>query len=313
MRQNGPPNTHPPQNAHSQMSSNTIAAYPSTESLKERSWPPGAEPWVRVLCLSYNHADFMEQCLEGILAQKTAFPVHVVIHDDASRDGTQEILKRYAARFPDLITLVLQTENQFSRGLIAPIDFAALPPARYTALCEGDDFWSDENKLQIQVDFLERNPEFVISGHNCEVISLDGSRSGRMEVRPSKRRDFSAADVMRGKAHLPTCSRVFRNVINERPPEERRMLNTDRLWLCMLGRFGKSHFHHDIAPAAYRQHEGGVWSRLGRAERNLQHIEAALCLFRYFRRVGENSVAAYHWRRFVWKALVAHLLRSWAG
>jgi hypothetical protein len=209
--------------------------------------------------------------------------------------------------------LVLQAENQFSRGLIAPIDFAALPPARYTALCEGDDFWADENKLQIQIDFLERNPEFVISGHNCEVISLDGSRSGRMEVRPSKRRDCSAADVMRGKAHLPTCSRVFRNVINERPPEERRMLNTDRLWLCMLGRFGKSHFHHDIAPAAYRQHEGGVWSRLGRAERNLQHIEAALCLFRYFRRVGEKRVAAYHWRRFVWKTVVTYLRRDWAG
>jgi len=283
-----------------------------TKPVRHHEWRDETPPLVRILCITYNHAPFVAQCIEGFLAQKTTFPLHVVIHDDASRDGTQQILLEYARRYPNLISLVLQSENQFSKGLIAPIDFAALPPARYTALCEGDDFWTDENKLQIQIDFLERNPEFSVSGHDCEVVLDDGSTTGERAVRESKRRDFAALDVMCGKAHLPTCTRVFRNVIEQRPPEERAMLNPDRLWLCMLGQYGRSHFHHDIQPAAYRQHAGGIWSGLDRSARNLEHIESSLRLFRYFRRVGEQRASAFHWRRFVWKTVMTHLRRGWA-
>ena len=86
--------------------------------------------------------------------QKTTFPIEIIIHDDASTDGTAKIVKEYADKYPDLIVPILQTENQYSQG-IKPSQNFVFPRARgkYIAFCEGDDYWTDPYKLQKQVDF----------------------------------------------------------------------------------------------------------------------------------------------------------------
>lgn len=131
-------------------------------------------PLLTIGCITYNHADYISQCIEGFLMQKTTFPFEIIIHDDASTDGTSEIVKKYADKYPDLIKAIIQTENQYSKGgriyhrFIHPIS-----RGKYIATCEGDDYWTDPYKLQKQVDFLEANPKYVFCGHNF-MNNIDG-------------------------------------------------------------------------------------------------------------------------------------------
>ncbi len=98
----------------------------------------------------------------------------ILIHDDCSTDGTTEIVKEYAAKYPDLIFPLYETENQYSKPNRQPIDFYNYRRARgkYIAYCEGDDYWTDSLKLQKQVNFMEANPEYSVCFHGVEVNDL---------------------------------------------------------------------------------------------------------------------------------------------
>lgn len=119
-------------------------------------------PLVSISCITYNHASYIKECIDGFLMQKTNFNFEVLIHDDHSTDGTEEIIKEYAKQYPDIIKPLFEKENQYSLG--KPIGSAVwnLPRARgeYIAICEGDDYWIDPYKLQKQVDFLESHPDY---------------------------------------------------------------------------------------------------------------------------------------------------------
>lgn len=116
---------------------------------------------VSISCITYNHAPYIRQCLDGFMMQKTNFAFEVLIHDDASTDGTTEIIKEYEAKYPDVIKPLYEEENQWVKGRRGSAVFN-YPRAKgkYIALCEGDDYWTDPFKLQKQVDFLEANPEY---------------------------------------------------------------------------------------------------------------------------------------------------------
>lgn len=113
-------------------------------------------PLVSVRCITYNHEPYIAQALDGFLMQKTNFPFEVIVHDDASPDKTADIIREYEAKFPKIIKPIYETENQYSKhdGSLGRIMDAACK-GKYIALCEGDDYWIDENKLQMQVDILE--------------------------------------------------------------------------------------------------------------------------------------------------------------
>ena len=114
-------------------------------------------PLVSIGCITYNHAPYIRQCLEGFLMQKTTFPFEIIINDDCSTDGTTEIVKEYADKYPDLIIPIFHEENQYQKGVRGIYAKFVYPKVRgkYIALCEGDDYWIDPLKLQKQVDFLE--------------------------------------------------------------------------------------------------------------------------------------------------------------
>lgn len=126
------------------------------------------DPLVSIRCTVYNHEPFLRQCLDGFVMQQTTFPFEAIVHDDASTDGSAAIIREYAEKYPDIIKPIYETENQHSKhdGSIGRIMDAAIhPSAKYIALCEGDDYWTDPHKLQIQVDFLESHPDYFMSCH----------------------------------------------------------------------------------------------------------------------------------------------------
>lgn len=118
-------------------------------------------PLVSVLCMTFNQKKFIKKTLDGFLIQQTSFPIEIIVHDDASSDGTTEIIKKYEAKYPHLIKPIYQTENQYSKRIDIPQKFIfPLITGKYVAICEGDDYWSDPLKLQKQVDFLEHNDDY---------------------------------------------------------------------------------------------------------------------------------------------------------
>ena len=121
---------------------------------------------VSIKCITYNHEPYIRQALDSFLMQKTNFRFEIVIHDDASTDKTQEIIKEYQKAYPDIIVPILQKENQYSKRVDLDKFISPLLRGRYVALCEGDDYWTDPQKLQIQFDYMEKNPECSIFIHN---------------------------------------------------------------------------------------------------------------------------------------------------
>lgn len=130
------------------------------------------QPLVSVCCLVYNHAPFLRECFEGFVMQKTNFPMEILVHDDASTDGSQEIIKEYTAKYPNLFKPIYQTENQYSKGRSISVTYQ-YPRAKgkYIALCEGDDYWTDSYKLQKQVDFLETHLDYSLCCHRYRIYN----------------------------------------------------------------------------------------------------------------------------------------------
>ena len=127
---------------------------------------------VSILCLAYNHEQFIADAIDGFLMQKTSFPFEIIIHEDASTDGTANIIRTYEEKYPGIIKPIYQTENQYSKGININTEFMLpLAKGKYVALCDGDDYWTDVNKLQAQYDALECNPECFMCLHR--VIDRD--------------------------------------------------------------------------------------------------------------------------------------------
>ena len=135
------------------------------------------KPLVAINCLVYNHEPYLRDCFEGFVMQQTNFPFVAIVHDDASMDGSAAIIREYEEKYPHIFKPIYETENQYSKrdGSLDRIMDEAInaTDAKYVAMCEGDDYWTDPLKLQKQVDFLEANPEFSMCFHKVDILSLD--------------------------------------------------------------------------------------------------------------------------------------------
>ena len=128
----------------------------------------GQENAKLIVCINaYNHEKFISKAIESALMQDVNFNYLIYIHDDASTDGTQKIIKKYAEKYPGIIKTFFQKENQFSKG-ISPFVRDMLPrmKSKYIAGLDGDDYWTDKSKLQKQYDILESNENCMLVHHN---------------------------------------------------------------------------------------------------------------------------------------------------
>ena len=135
------------------------------------------QPLVAIKCLVYNHKPYLRDCLEGFVMQQTNFPFVAIVHDDASTDGSAAIIREYEEKYPNIIKPIYEAENQYSKrdGSVGRIMNAAVDAtgAKYVAMCEGDDYWTDPLKLQKQVDFLESHIDYGLV-HTYRKIDMAG-------------------------------------------------------------------------------------------------------------------------------------------
>ena len=217
-----------------------------------------------------------------------------MIHDDASTDGTREIIENYVARYPDIIFPLYQKENQYSKGVRGLSSQYNYPRCRgkYIAICEGDDYWTDPLQLQKQVDFLEAHDEYVLTFHDFNVVDNDGKVIHANPLESFQKRDASQKDLICGDLLTMTLTLCFRNVIKEFPPEKNKVTNGDTFLLSLLGQYGKGKWLGDvIGKASYRSHTGGVWSMASKKAKIPAQINTYYWLYRYYRRLGKLRYA----------------------
>ena len=174
-----------------------------------KSWSCDKDIIVSVDCTAFNHEKFIQQALDGFLSQKTSFPIEILVHDDASTDNTAVIIQEYEKKYPRLIRPIYQTENQYSKGARISFDYQ-FPRARgkYIAICEGDDYWTDPNKLQMQVDFLESHPDYSMCFHGAEEQNEENLYTDS-EHNLVQDKDYTAEDLL-DHWIIPTASIVMR-------------------------------------------------------------------------------------------------------
>ena len=175
-------------------------------SWKER----GGEAKVTVRCATYNHEPYIKDALHGFLSQKTNFRYKIVVHDDASTDGTADIVADYAKRYPRLIFPILQKQNLRSRGISRKQFVDPLLEGPYVAICEGDDYWIARDKLQRQVDFLDQNPEYSMVFHSA--IELNETCGTSKVFSVVENRQYLGEEFLR-KWLIPTASVVYRKAM----------------------------------------------------------------------------------------------------
>ena len=185
-----------------------------------------SDPLVSVCCITYNHAKYVRECLDGLVMQQTDFKYEIIIHDDASSDETQKIICEYVEKYPNLFVPILQSENQYSKGIKTILASFCYPRAKgkYIALCEGDDYWTDPYKLQKQVDFLEKHSEYSMCTSN--VINLSGEKRIPSKWNSKEDRDLEINEIiMNGGLFIATCSIVFRFKLFFEMPDKARKLH----------------------------------------------------------------------------------------
>ena len=251
------------------------------------------EIMVSICCITYNHESYIADALEGFLMQKTDFKYEILIHDDASTDKTAEIIRKYELMHPDIIKPIYQHINQYSKGVkILPKYLYSMAKGRYIALCEGDDYWTDENKLQIQFDCLENNPNAVCCYHDDRILTKDGL-SSETRLASHDKRDFTGYEMRACKVLILPLTIFFRNldILRNYPPEAGHVKNGDTFLFSILGQYGSGIYLPMIGSSVYRVHDGGIWSMKTTQEHEAMRMNTWFWISEYYLRLGDHKLS----------------------
>lgn len=230
---------------------------------------------VSICCLTFNHAAYLEKCLQGFLMQQCNFTFEVLIHEDASTDETASILKKYEAQYPNIIKPIYQTENQFKKGISPTIRFN-FPRCKgeYIAFCEGDDYWTDPYKLQKQVDFLDSHPEYSICWtHYMEEKENTSAPlfypDWRHQIDPNQPISFDLNTIFTPYCTY-TVTAIFRTKCLDFSLIEKLKYFKDNTLYALCLSSGKGMLL-PITTAVYRMHEGGIYSQVSQFKQALSN------------------------------------------
>lgn len=266
------------------------------------------KPLVSICCLTYNHEPYIRDALEGFLKQKVTFPYEILIYDDASTDNTPGIIKEYFLRYPRLIRPILQEENQYSKGISNPSGAFNFPRVRgkYVAMCEGDDYWTDEGKLQAQIDYLEAHADCSLCFHSAKIATVDGSKSDKY-MRPYKGDRMVSPEEMIDKSRgYPTASMVFRASLVESLPSYYRDCPVGDTPLQLMAAAAGYGYYMDRAMSVYRVGAASSWTAAGkRGDYEAKQRDYCQAMKKTYREFDRATGGRFH------QAVKSAAMRTW--
>ncbi len=244
-----------------------------------------SKPTLSVCLITYNQAQYVKEAIDSILMQKVNFAWELIIADDNSTDGTRQILLEYKKKHPDLIKLILQKGNVGAEKNW--LDLISHPRSKYIAYLEGDDYWTDPNKLQLQVDFLENNPLYSLCFHPTKVFFEGGEGKQTVWPKLSADSELSVGELLK-ENFIPSNSVVYRR-------QSYTNLSTGIMpgdWYFHLyhAQFGRIGLINRVM-SVYRRHSGGMWwgSFNDHSEHWAKHGLSMLALYSEFMKMFGNN------------------------
>jgi glycosyltransferase involved in cell wall biosynthesis len=273
---------------------------PESEIFRQWKQPASAAPVITILCTTYNHERYIDATIRGFLSQQTQFSFEILIHDDASTDRTATLIRAWQEKYPSIIRPILQTENQYSRG-VRPFDLLLKEArGRYIATCEGDDYWLHPAKLQKQVGFLEQNRQFSCAGHSYYLYN-----ESELSVRTW---DHSARDRIVSRRQMMNISRlfwmptlVFRNQFSPLPVERACAPIGDQFVTSYLGTLGDGVYFETFLGSVRRKNQYSIWTPMSETKKESIRVQTWMALVRMHERLG-NAEAVVDLRQRVEKS-----------
>ncbi|HXA38381.1 MAG TPA: glycosyltransferase [Phenylobacterium sp.] len=258
----------------------------------------GGRPKVTVMIITYNHAKYLAQAIESVLAQKTDFTFAIHVIDDCSTDGAQDIVRDYAARYPGVVKPFINkknignkvTQKNFYRG------FCTLD-GDYIAFLEGDDYWASPDRLQAHVAFLDANPDFVACANNTIKVYEDGSKEPHLFMEPYLKDAHEIGELIMLSSFFHASSLTFRNVFRGKVPRYLRSpLSCDIFITIAHAQHGKIRFFPEPW-SVYRAHAGGLFSNMSETKGWMWNIDSLRACNRWlrYRYVPQFTKSIYHY------------------
>lgn len=272
---------------------------------------------VAVQVLTYNQKDYIAQCLDGIVMQRTTFPFVAVVHDDASTDGTADIVRQYAERYPDIIHPILQTENQYSKGnspaKIVAEKINALNP-KYKCIVDGDDYWTDADFLQVCYDWLEEHPACAVAYTKTQVMEMP---SGLIREKDAGHRwETPTLETMLIRNMIPIHTALFRlDAYREyyqevKPFEKPWLVNDWSIWLYMIAKHEVKFIDRTTAilrmTTVSMTRKKSLWARV-RYLNNLKQIPLYFC--QYSKEPGIKKRIERHYNKLIRNLIIDEIKR----
>ena len=269
---------------------------------------------VSVWCRTYNHVNYIKDALDGLVSQQTDFIYKVIVFDDASTDGTSDIVRAYAEKYPEIIHAIIAKENIYhhpdTKKIIADIWKQHLT-GKYMAFCEGDDFWIDNNKLQMQVDYMETHPECTMHMHNALWLNC---RNGAMKAgNPYKGKDewdITAEElIMQYNGYPSTASFLFKSEQINKPQFFAEVHASDYTTILYALATGSVHYSSRIM-SVYRVFAAGSYAVRMQQNNGLKicfYLRMLLFFFKY------DEYTNYKYHKWISKRIICYELAVMYG
>ena len=220
------------------------------------------QPLVSISCITFNQESYIEDALKGFLVQKTNFPIEVLIHDDASTDRTADIIRKYEKEYPNIIKPILQTENQYSKKMCINSAFN-YNRARgvYIAMCEGDDYWTNDHKLQQQFDLMEGRPDISFTCHNAYIHDLSNN-SKYLFNKKLCTGVYTTKDLLNKEWFIPTASLFIRKDALKDLPSWISLVRSQDLVIEIAASIQNNFWYQDKPNSVYRKNAIGSISSI---------------------------------------------------
>lgn len=252
-------------------------------------------PLVSIVCDTYNHAPYIRDALDGFLMQKTDFPFEIIVHDDASTDGTADIVREYEAARPGLFRCVYRAENMYSKDPKI-LEHYVFPLARgkYVAICEGDDFWTRPDKLQKQISYMESHPDCTLCVSAGELVDPSGRRTGLLAPFDTDMDVPMDAVIRGGGGFVATASIVApTRLAQNRAPFCDFSDVDDAVLQLWFAENGTTHYFAEPL-CAYRQAVPGSWTETFFSSKSAARIQHHLGLIRALEAFDAETGGRWH-------------------
>ncbi|SDH86861.1 MULTISPECIES: glycosyltransferase family 2 protein [Winogradskyella] len=254
------------------------------EEVKKYTNAVGSNTLVSVCVQTYQHAKFIEECLEGILNQKTNFDFEIILGDDDSKDGTTEICLKYAKQYANRIRFIAHKRmnniaiNGRPSGRFNMLYNLYSAKGKYIALCEGDDYWTDPLKLQKQVDFLENNQDVNICFTRAQLLKNEVFSMHDIP-KPFYNNSFKYIELLKHYNFIATCSVAFRKPLHFEFPNWFHKLPFGDLGIYKLVSEDKDIQCIDEVMSVYRIHDNGVYSGISALKKQQNYLNFYKAIF----------------------------------